>query len=112
MLADDLAQRGLRDLIDRGVDVLDRDERLHRVNHSKVCDGGDIDADVVARDDALRLDRHRDNAQRNSSNHVDDGHDTNETGLSHRDDTTEPKHDALLVLFDDPKRERQADQRQ
>ena len=63
VLTDDLAQRCLSDLIDRGVDILDRDERLHRVDHSKVGDGGDIDADVVARDDALRLDRHRDDPQ-------------------------------------------------
>jgi hypothetical protein len=45
VLADDLAQRRLGDLIDRGVDV-------------------------VASDDALRLDRHRHNAQRNALQHI------------------------------------------
>jgi hypothetical protein len=37
-----------------------------RVLRPEVGDGGDVDADVVAGDDALRLDRHRDDPQRHA----------------------------------------------
>ncbi len=47
VLPHDLAQRGLRDLVDRGAHVLNRDDRLHRVDHPEVGDRGHVDADVV-----------------------------------------------------------------
>jgi hypothetical protein len=52
VLAHDLAQRGLRDLVDGRAHVLDRDHRLHRVDHPEVGDRGHIDADVIPGDDA------------------------------------------------------------
>jgi hypothetical protein len=60
------AQRGLRDLVDCRLDVLDRHDR-RRVNDLVVGDGGDVDADVVLRDDSLRLDRQRDDPQRDAA---------------------------------------------
>jgi len=80
VLADDLPQRGLGDLADGVADVLDRHHRLHRVDHLVVGDRGDIDADVVAGDDALGLDRYRDHPQRHPAQHVDP-----------RDDQVEPR---------------------
>jgi hypothetical protein len=56
---DDRAKRGLGDLVDRGGDVLDRHHRAHDVLDAVVGDRRDVDADVVAGDDPLRLDRHR-----------------------------------------------------
>ena len=53
VLTDHLAQRRLRDLVDGGVDVLDGDHRFHRVDDAEVGDCGNVDADVVAGDDAL-----------------------------------------------------------
>ena len=112
VLADDLAQRGLGDLVDRGVDVLDRDDRLHRVDDPEVGDRGDVDADVVAGDDALGLDRHRDDPQRHPVQHVDERDDQPEPGLARAEHPAEPEQHPLLVLLDDLGRHREAQQEQ
>ena len=72
VLADDRAQRGLGDLVDRGGDVLDRDDRAHRVLDAVVRHRRDVDADVVPRDDPLRLDRHRHDPQRHAPDVIDE----------------------------------------
>ena len=64
VLAGDRAQRGLGDLADRRADVLDRQHGFDRVDHPAVGHRGYVDADVVAGDDALRLDRHGDDPHR------------------------------------------------
>src|SRR4051794_29773294 len=51
-------------------DVLDRHDRPDRVLDPVVRDGGHADAHVVARDDPLRFDRHRDDPQRHAVHSV------------------------------------------
>jgi hypothetical protein len=51
--SDDRAQSRLRDLVDRDFDVLDRHHRPDRIGDAVVGDRRDVDADVVAGDDAL-----------------------------------------------------------
>ena len=53
-------------------DVLDRHHRADRVLDAVVGDGRDVDADVVAGDDPLRLDRHRDDPQRHAVDAIDE----------------------------------------
>src|SRR5271165_3947984 len=48
----DVAQRGLGDLIDRRVNVFDGDHGLSRVHHPEIGHRGDADTDVVTGDDA------------------------------------------------------------
>jgi len=36
-----------------GVDILDRDDRFHRVDNPEIRNRGNIDADVMAGDDAF-----------------------------------------------------------
>src|SRR5207253_6808284 len=102
-----LAQRGLGDLVDGGGDVLDGDERLGGVDDPVVGDGRDVDADVVAGDDPLGLDRHGDDPQRDAPEDVDHGHDPDEAGLLEPDHPTQPEEHALLVLLHDAQRQRQ-----
>src|SRR5664279_2060088 len=101
VLTDHLAQRGLGDLVDRGVDVLDRDDRLHRVNDLEVGHRRHVDADVVTSDDALGLDRHGDDPQRDPVQHVDERDDHPQAWSAHADDATESEQDPDLVLLDD-----------
>ena len=110
VLADDLAQGGLGDLVDGGVDVLDGDDGLHGVDDPEVGDGGDVDADVVAGDDALGLDRHGDDPQRDAVQHVDERDDQPEPGSTFAEHPPEPEQHALLVLLDDPRRHGQHQQ--
>ena len=112
VLADHLAQGGLRDLVDGGGHVLDRDHRLRRVDHPVVGDRGDVDADVVPRDDALGLDRHRDDAQRHPAQHVDHRHDDGQAGLPDPHDPPQPEQHTLLVLLHDPERQQEDDEGQ
>ena len=90
--------------------VLDRHDRLHRVDDPVVGDRRDVDADVVAGDDALGLDRHGDDPQRDPVQHVDDRDDQPQAGSAFTDHPAQPEQDALLVLFDDPHRHRQHQQ--
>ncbi len=101
VLSDHLAQGGLRDLVDRGADALDGDDGLHRVHDPEVGDGRDVDADIVAGDDALRLDRHGDDPQRHPVQDVDEGDDQAEPRPALPQDPSQPEQHPLLVLFDD-----------
>ena len=56
-----------------GVDILDCHDRFHRVHDAEIGDRGDVDADVVAGDDASGLNRDRDDAQRDSGQAIDEG---------------------------------------
>ena len=60
--SDDIAHCGLADLIDRIVDVFNRDHRLFRIGNVIISDRRYIDRDVILRDDFLRGDLHRDGA--------------------------------------------------
>jgi hypothetical protein len=100
VLPDDLPQRGLGDLVDGGVDIFDRHDRLHRVDHPEIRHRRDIDADVVAGDDALGLDRHRDDSQRHPMQDVDERDDHPQPGLARAQHPAQPEQDALLILFD------------
>ena len=112
VLADHLAQGGLGDLVDGRGHVLDRDHRLGRVDDLVVGDGGDVDADVVAGDDALGLDRHGHDPQRHPPQHLDQRHDQPQAGLSDPHHPAEAEQHPSLVLLDDPHRQRKPDQHQ
>src|SRR5664279_5253964 len=101
VLTNHFAQRGLGDLVDRGVDVLNRYHRLHRVDNLEVGHRRHIDADVVTSDDALGLDRHGDDPQRDPVQHVDERDDDPQARSAHADDATESEQDPDLVLLDD-----------
>ena len=83
------------------------------VDDPEVGDRGDVDADVVAGDDPLGLDRHGHDAQRDPLQPVDDRDDDAQAGFAHRDHPAEPEMHAALVLLHDPHRgcEKQRDQR-
>src|SRR4051812_1536714 len=72
-----------------------------------VRDGRDVDADVVARDDALRLDRHPHDPQRHAVDAVGERDDEDQPGTARAvDDLPEPELHAALVLLEDPHRQR------
>ena len=102
--ADDRAQRRLRDLVDGGRDVLDRDDRADGVVDPVVGHRRDVDADVVARDDPLRLDRHRDDPQRHAPDAIDERDDEDQPRPAGVLDAAEPELHAALVLLEDPHR--------
>lgn len=60
VLADDLPKGRLGNLVNFRLDILDYHNGFLGVHHPVVGNCGNIDAHVVARDDALRLDRLRD----------------------------------------------------
>src|SRR6185312_5647110 len=113
MAADHGAQGGLGDLVDRRGDVLDRQHRADGVSDAVVGDGGNIDADVVARDDALRLDRHRDDPHGDAVHAVHERHDEDQPGATRAaGDPPQPELHAQLVLLEYPYAGGQADQQQ
>jgi hypothetical protein len=63
-------------------------------------------------DDALGLDRHRDDPQRHPAQHVDHRDDQVEPGCPRALQPAQPEQHALLVLPDDPHRQREPQQRQ
>jgi hypothetical protein len=75
-------------------------------------DRGHVDADVVAGDDALGLDRHRYDPQRHPVQHVDERDDHSQPRVPQAADAAEPEQHPLLVLLDDLQRHRQPDQDQ
>jgi hypothetical protein len=105
VLADHLAQGGLGDLVDGRGHVLDGDHRADRVGHPVVGDGRHVDADVVAGDDALGLDRHGHDPQRHPPQHLDQRHDQPQAGLADPHHPAKAEQHALLVLLDDPNRQ-------
>ena len=99
---DDGAQRRLGDLVDRGVDVLDRHDRADRVVDAEVGHRGDVDADVVACDDPLRLDRHRHDPHRDAVHAVDERDDEDQArAAGFVFDASETELHAPLVLLED-----------
>ena len=107
---DHLAQRGLGDLVDRAADVLDGHDGLLGVEDLVVGDGGHVDADVVAGDDALGLDGHGHDPQRDAVQHVDERDDQPDPRLTQPADATDTEQDALLVLLDHPHRRGEQDE--
>ena len=111
VLADNIAQRRLGDLIHCGTHILDDHHRLHRIHDPEIRDSGNVDTDVVTGDDALRLYRHRDDAHRYLPQLVDDRDDERQAGLPDILDPPEPEQHTLLVLGHHPNRQRSQDQR-
>ena len=105
VLAHDLPQRSLRDLVDGRADVLNRDDRLHRVDHTEVSHRGHVDADVVPSDNALGLDRHRDDPERHPVQHVNERDDEPEARIPRAPHPAQPEQHPLLVLLHDPRRQ-------
>ena len=102
-LADDRAQRGLRDLADRGHVVLDVDGDPYRIAHVEVDDGVDPDGDVVAGDAVLGGHGHRDDLHAHLLQAISQRHQQHESGSAHTVlYPAEPEDDAALELFDDP----------
>ena len=110
-LPDDGAQRGLRDLADGGVVVLDVDGDPDWVDDAVVDDGVDPDGDVVAGDAVLGGHRHRDDLHVDLLQTVDERGDQGETGLGclalH---LAQPEHDATFELCDHPDTHRHGQQ--
>jgi hypothetical protein len=104
-------QRGLGDLVDGGLDVLDRDDRAHHIGDAVVGDGRDVDADVVAGDDPLRLDRHGDRPQRDAMEAIDPRHEHDQARASRPAvDASQPEQHRALVLLEDADGQRGAHQ--
>jgi hypothetical protein len=100
--ADEVPDGGLGDLVDRGVDVLDLDDRLHRVDPAEVGDGCHADRDVVLGDDLLGLDGHGDGPLAHLPQLVDQrDHEPQPRLADLRAELAQPEHDALLVLMHD-----------
>ena len=75
---------------------------LDRIDDPEVGDRGDVDADVVAGDDPLRLDRHGHDPQGDAVDAVDERHEHDQPRAERAvADTAEPEHDGALVLLDD-----------
>src|SRR5690242_6374841 len=70
----------------------------------EVGDRGHVDADVVPGDDALGLDRHRDDPQRHPVQHVDERDDEPEAGIPRTPHPARPEQHPLLVLLHDSRR--------
>ena len=102
--ADDIAHRGLADLVDRVVDVLDRDHGLFRIGDVIVGDRSDIDRDVVLGDDLLRGDLHGDGAQRYAYHLLDRNEYQRQPGPAHAREFAKEKDNAALILPQHPKR--------
>ena len=102
--SDHIAHRGLTDLVDRVVDVLDRDDSLFRIGDMIIGDRRDIDRDVVLGDDLLRGDLHGDGAQRHTHHLLDRNKDQRQPRSAHPCEFAEQEHHATLVLPQDAKR--------
>ena len=63
------------------------------IRDAVVGDGGHVDADVVAGDDPLRLDRHRDDPQRDAMDAIDERDEHDQPGAARAaPDTAQPEH--------------------
>src|SRR5215468_9169882 len=102
MLADDVAQRGERHLVDRGAVVLHGDHGLRRVDDAEPQDGVDLDGDTVAGDRLLLLDRDRLRAQVQLLLPLDERNDPVETRPAHGLVAAEAEDDAALIFLGDP----------
>jgi len=108
VLADDLPKGRLGNLVNLvncRLDILDCHNGFLGVHHPVLGDCGNIDAHVVARDDALRLNRLRDDPKRYEGEDIHDRQDDSHSRLTHTDHLAEPKVDAPLTLPDDAHRQ-------
>src|SRR5712671_242434 len=101
---DHIAHGGLADLIDRVVDVFDRDHGLFRIGDVIISDRRDIDRNIVLGDDLLRRDLHGDGAQRHAHHLLDRNEDQRQSRPAHAGKFAEQKHHPALILFQHPKR--------
>ena len=100
----------LGEQVDRGVDVLDGNHRLHRVHDPEIGHRGNVNAHVVTGDDALRLDRHRHNPQRHPHQPIDHWDDHGQPWVLNTHHLAEAEQHTLLVLGHHFDRQRQRDQ--
>ena len=105
------AQRRLGDLRGGRRERLDRRHRRRRVDDAEVADRGDPGRDVVARDQLLGRDRHRDRPQVDAHHPVHAGPQGDEPGPADRQQPAEAEHHGPLVLAQDAQAE-QGDRRQ
>jgi hypothetical protein len=102
--SDHIAHRGLADLVDGVVNVLDGDDRLFRIGNVIIGDRRDIDRDVVLGNDLLRRDLHGDGAQRDAHHLLDRNKDQRQPGPAHPRKLAQQEHHAALVLLQHAKR--------
>ena len=102
----DGAQRGLGDLGGGRRERLDRRHRRRRVDDAEVADGGDPRRDVVAGDELLRRDRHRDRPQVDAHHPVHAAAAGRRARALDRQQPAEAEHDGALVLAQDAHAER------
>ena len=101
-LADDRPQRGLRDLPDGELIVLDIDDGLARIDDLEVDDGVDADGDVVAGDALLSGNRHRDDLEIDLLQIVDERDDRRQPGrFGLGIHSAEAEDHPALILSDD-----------
>jgi len=104
VLAEDGAQRRLRELAGRHLELLDLDHRLLRIDHPIVDDGVDLDRDVVLGDHILRRHVEHAGAQVHAHHLLDEGYDDDEAGPLHLPEPAQQEHHAALVLAQDADR--------
>src|SRR5215831_15347910 len=102
VLAEDRPQRGLGELIRRGEEVLDLDDRLLRVDHAKEHDRVHLDRHVVARDDVLARHVEDDDPQVDLDHLLDAAHDEHEPRPLDLPKAAEHEYHAARVLAQDP----------
>src|SRR5258708_6822406 len=101
---DHVAHGGLADLVDRVVDILDRDDGSLGIGDVIVGDRRDVDRDVVLGDDLLRGNLHRDGAQGYAHHLLDRNENQGQPRSPHALEFSKKKHHAALVLPQHPDR--------
>ena len=101
VLTEDRAQRGLRELAGRLIEVRHLDDGELRVDHPKINHGVHLHGHVVARDHVLR--RHVEDARAQIHAHhlLDRRHDDDQARPHHAVEAPEEEHHAALVLAQD-----------
>src|SRR3989344_4246983 len=108
-LTDHVAHGGLTYLIRRLVDIFDSNDRLFGVRHVVVGDRGNIYRDVVLGDYLLRLNLHRDGAQRDALHALEGDENKIEAGIPHVGEFAEEKYHAAFVLAQNAYRTEEVD---
>src|SRR5215510_3056791 len=101
VLAEHRAQRGLRELVRRGEEIFDLDDRLLGVDHPEEHDRVHLDRHVVARDDVLARHVEDDDPQVDLDHLLDPAHDEHQPGPLDLPEPAEHEDDAALVLAQD-----------
>ena len=102
--SDHIAHGSLADLIDRVVDVLDRDHSFFRIGNVIVGDRSNIDRNIILGDDLLRRDLHGDGAQGYAHHLLDRNEDQCEPRPADTGEFAKQKHHPALVLLQHAKR--------